>query len=192
MAFYFSHFPTIEYNSSGVSAKVKTNVSVTDITKRFRIAQLLNDRQAFYYDYTVQDGDRPDSIAQKLYGDSRLDWVVLLVNEIHDRYYQFPLTSAEFDEFMISQYGSVGQAQNTVHHYEQIIQAQQTLSDGTIVAERTVNVDLTTYNSLASTDRRSVSVYDQEFKTNESHRNIKLIDRKFIPQLLTAAGRAYS
>src|SRR6056300_842242 len=161
MAFYFSHLPTIEYNSSGVSAKVKTNVSVTDITKRFRIVQLLNDKQAYYYDYTVQDGDRPDSIAQKLYGDSRLDWIVLLVNEIHDRYYEFPLTTSEFDEFIIKQYGSVGEAQNTVHHYEQIIQAQQTLSDGTIVAERRVQVDETTYNSLALDSRRSVSIYDQ-------------------------------
>lgn len=192
MAHYFSYLPTIEYNSGGVSSKVKTNVSVTDITKRFKIVQLLNGREALYYDYDVREGERPDTIAQKMYGDSRLDWVVLLANEIHDRYYEFPLSSNEFEEFIKKQYGSQGTAQNTVHHYEQIIQAQQTLSDGTIVPERRLQVDETTYNSLAATDRRSVSVYDQELRTNESRRQIKLIDPKFIPQLLRLAGRAYS
>jgi len=192
MAYYFSHLPTITYNSGGVSSKVKTNIRVTDITKRFRISQLLNNREVFYYDYSVKDGERPDTIAHKLYGDSRLDWVVLLVNEIHDKYYQFPLSTSEFDEFIAKQYGSLGQAQNTVHHYERIIQAQQTLSDGTVVPERRLQVDETTYNSLSATDRRSVSVYEHEFRSNEKRRNIKLVDPQFIPFILTEAGRLYS
>lgn len=192
MAYYFSHFPTIQYNSSGVSSKVKTNIPVTDITKRFKITQLLNGAEAYYYDYEIQSGDRPDTIAYKLYGSAKLDWIVLLVNEIHDRYYEWALTDDEFVEFINKQYGSVGTAQNTVHHYEQIIQAKQTLSDGTIVQERTVNVDETTYNSLTPTSRRLVSVYDQEQKTNESRRRIKLVDKQFVPRILRLAGRAYS
>ena len=192
MAYYFSHFPTIQYNSGGVSSKIKTNIPVTDITKRFKITQLLNGAEAYYYDYEIQSGDRPDTIAYKLYGSAKLDWIVLLVNEIHDRYYEWALTDDEFVEFINKQYGSVGTAQNTVHHYEQIIQAQQTLSDGTIVQERTVNVDETTYNSLTPTSRRLVSVYDQEQKTNESRRRIKLVDKQFVPRILRLAGRAYS
>jgi hypothetical protein len=192
MAYYFSHLPTIQYNSSGVSSKVKTNVSVTDITKRFRITQLLNNREVVYYDYSVQDHDRPDSIAYKLYGDSRLDWVVLLVNEIHDRYFQFPLNSSEFDAYIAKQYGSIGSAQSTVHHYERIVQARKTLSDGTIRPEMKVIVDQTTYDSLSASDRRSVSVYDQEFRNNEKRRNIKLVSADFIPFILTEAGRLYS
>lgn len=192
MAYYFSHFPTIQYNSSGVSSKVKTNVSVTDITKRFKITQLLNGVEVYYYDYEIQSGDRPDTIAYKLYGSAKLDWIVLLVNEIHDRYFEWALSDDEFVEFINKQYGSVGTAQNTVHHYEQIIQAKQTLSDGTIVQERTVNVDETTYNSLTPSSRRLVSTYDQEEKTNESHRRIKLVDKQFVPRILRLAGRAYS
>ena len=192
MAYYFSHLPTIQYNSGGVSSKVKTNIPVTDITKRFKITQLLNGAEAYYYDYEIQSGDRPDTIAYKLYGSAKLDWIVLIVNEIHDRYFEWALTDAEFVEFIIKQYGSVGNAQSTVHHYEQIIQAKQTLSDGTIVQERTVNVDETTYNSLTPTSRRLVSTYDQEQKTNESHRRIKLVDKQFVPRILRLAGRAYS
>lgn len=191
MAYYFSHLPTIQYNSSGISSKVKTNVSVTDITKRFKITQLLNGAEAYYYDFEIRSGDRPDTIAYNLYGSAKLDWIILLVNEIHDRYFEWALSDSEFESFIAGQYGSVGAAKNTVHHYEQIIQAQQTLSDGTIVPERRVNVDETTYNSLTATSRRSVSVYDQEQRTNESRRRIKLIDKQFIPRILREAGRAY-
>ena len=192
MAYYFSHLPTIQYNSGGVSSKVKTNIPVTDITKRFKITQLLNGAEAYYYDYEIQSGDRPDTIAYKLYGSAKLDWIVLLVNEIHDRYFEWALSDDEFVEFINKQYGSVGTAQNTVDHYEQIIQAKQTLSDGTIIQERTVNVDETTYNSLTPSSRRLVSTYDQEEKTNESHRRIKLVDKQFVPRILRLAGRAYS
>ena len=191
MAHYFSYLPTIQYNSSGVSSKVKTTETVTDITKRFRIAQLLNGREAVYYTYNVQDGDRPDIIARKMYGDERLDWIIMLTNELHDRYYEFPLSQSEFEEFIKKQYGSQGAAQNTVHHYEQIVQAQQTLTDGTVIPERRLQVDETTYNSLATTSRRSVSVYEQEERNNEARRQIKILDPNFVNEVLVRARRLY-
>jgi uncharacterized protein (DUF2344 family) len=190
MAHYFSYLPETQYKINGIYC-CRRQETVTDITKRFKIAQLLNGREAFYYDYNVQDGDRPDSIAQKLYGDARLDWVVLLVNEIHDRYYEFPLSQNEFEEYIKVQYGSLSEAQSLVHHYEKIIQAQRTNSDGTITSERTVIVDETTYNSLPIDERRIVTAYQEEERRNESRRSIKLIDPQFIPQLLRLAGRAY-
>ena len=192
MAHYFSHLPTIQYNSSGVSSKVKTNIPVTDITKRFKITQLLNGVEAYYYDYEIQSGDRPDTIAYKLYGSSKLDWIVLLVNEIHDRYFEWALTDSEFQEYIVKQYGSLSEAQSLVHHYEKIIQAKTTNSDGTITPERTVIVDETTYNSLSLSERRIVTSYEEEDKRNEFRRRIKLVDKQFIPRILRLAGRAYN
>jgi len=189
MAHYFSYLPEKKYKIDGLESK--NNQTVTDITKRFRILQLLNSEEAFYYDYQVKEGERPDQIAHKLYGDARLDWVVLLVNEIHDRYYEFPLSQNEFDEFIRKQYGSVSSAQGLTHHFEQITQAQRTLSDGTIVPERRLIVDETTFNSLPLSDRREVTAYEHEERNNEAKRRIKLIDPRFIGQIIRTAGRAY-
>ena len=189
MAHYFSYLPETQYKIDGLDSN--NNQTVTDLTKRFRIAQLLNGREAVYYTYNVQDGDRPDIIARKMYGDERLDWIVMLTNEIHDLYYGFILSSNEFEEYIKKQYGSQGSAQNTVHHYEQIIQAQTTLSDGTVIPERRVTVDETTYNSLTPSNRRSVSVYDQEERNNEARRQIKILDPNFVNEVLIRARRLY-
>lgn len=189
MAHYFSYLPTTNYKIDGLSSS-KTD-RVVDITRRFKIIQLLNSREAVYYSYQIQEGDRPDIVAEKFYGDSRLDWLVLLPNEIHDRYYDWPMSQNEFVDYIRSQYGSVSSAQGTVHHYEQILSAKQVLTDGTIIPERTVRVDETTYNSLSSLSRRSVSVFDHEETINESRREIKLIDPTYATEIVRTARRAY-
>jgi len=189
MAHYFSFLPNTQYRINGLESK--NNQTVTDITKRFRIAQLLNGREAVYYTYNVQEGDRPDIIARKIYGDERLDWIVLLTNELHDRYYDFPLTQSEFEEFIRTQYGSVSNAQALTHHFEQIIQAQKTLGDGTVIPERRVIVDETTFNSLTPTERREVTAYEHEERNNEARRQIKILDPNFVNEILIRARRLY-
>ena len=189
MAHYFSYLPTVNYKIDGLAANRKERV--TDITRRFKIIQLLNSREVFYYDYNVQDGDRPDIVAEKLYDDSRLDWLVLLPNEIHDRYFQWVMSYNEFTAFIRKKYGSVATAQGQVHHYEQIIKSGTVLNDGTIIPERKVIVDETTYNSLGINDRRIVTAYDEEDRRNESHREIKLIDPRYVSDVLRVARREF-
>ena len=190
MAYYFSYLPKVNYKIDGVNAN-KTD-TVVDITRRFKITQLLNNREVIYFDYSVQDGDRPDIIAEKLYDDYRLDWLVLLPNEIHDRYFEWVMSTNEFNSFIIQKYGSVSNAQAQVHHYERIIVAKQTLNDGTIIPERKVIVDETTYNTLSDSSRRIVTAYDEEDNRNESHRNIKLIDPALVTDVVRQARRAYN
>lgn len=190
MAYYFSYLPDVQYKINGIYC-CRRQETVTDITKRFKIVQLLNGAEAFYYDYDLRSGDRPDTVAYKMYGSPKLDWIVLLANEIHDRYFQWALTDSEFEAYIKKQYGSISVAQSTVHHYEQILQAKQTLSDGTFVSERSVIVDETTYNSLTPSSRRLITTFQQEERDNESRRRIKLIDNQFVPKILRLAGRAY-
>lgn len=189
MSYYFSYLPNTQYKIDGLGANQKE--TVTDITRRFKIVQLLNSREAIYYDYNCQDGDRPDIVAEKFYGDSRLDWIVLLPNEIHDRYFQWVMSQRDFEAFVKKKYGSLAQAQAQVHHYEQIISASQVLNDGTVIPERKVIVDETTYNSLGINSRRLVSAYDEEDRRNESHRQIKLIEPGFVSDIVRNARRFY-
>ena len=82
MAYYFKEFPKTRY-----SLKKNNNFELlTNITLRYKLRNSIKKRTAVYYDYVVKDSDRPDIIAEKYYEDSRLDWVIFLVNDIIDPY----------------------------------------------------------------------------------------------------------
>ena len=176
--FYFRPFPTIKYRIP----KNTKSISVTNITKRFAMTSFIRNAKVTFDQYILQDGDRPDTVAYQYYGDQTLDWLVLLANEIHDPYFQWPRTYEQFNSYIKEKYGSVSTAMSTNHHYEQIITPYQLLNEsGTqrIIQEKTLTVDYTTYASLIASERRAVSVYDYEYKINEDNRNIYLLDLSF-------------
>ena len=192
MAHYVQPFPKIDYDIK----KDGKPISLTNLTLRFKVTEVLREQSVIYYDYRVQDGDRPDVIAELYYQDSTLDWLILIINDIVDPQFEFPKSQLDLEKFIKSKYGSISEAQATVHHYEKILNAQSVLSDGTIVPERTVNVDQTTYNSLVGDilegeqgfvrTRREVSAYQYEQDLNDERRNIKILDAVYLPQILSA------
>jgi hypothetical protein len=176
---YFSSFPIQRYYDSK-----KTNYQlITDITLRYKIRDFFQQRTAVYFTYDIKDGEFADIIAAKYYGDSTLDWVIWLVNTIINPSFDWPLSNQSLEQYIIAKYGSVSVAQDTIHHYNKIIN-EQSIVNNTIIPRRTLIVDLTTYNSLAPADREIVYAYDYEVEVNEKKRTIYLIDKKYIPQLL--------
>ncbi len=192
MAHYFKPFPKIDYD---LKKNGKSN-SLTNITLRFKVQEALLSQSVIYYDYRVQEEDRPDIVAELYYQDSTLDWLILIINDIVDPQFEWPKEQYSLDKFIRQKYGSISEAQGTVHHYEKILNAQSTLADGTVVPERTVKIDQTTYNSLAGDTlqgetgfvkvRREVSAYQYEQDLNDERRNIKLLDQVYVPQVLSA------
>ena len=198
MAHYFKPFPKIDYD---LKKNGKSN-SLTNITLRFKVQEALLSQSVIYYDYQVQEEDRPDIVAELYYQDSTLDWLILIVNDIIDPQFEWPKEQYSLDKFIRQKYGSISEAQGTVHHYEKILNAQSTLADGTIVPERTVKIDQTTYNSLAGDTlqgetgfvkiRREVSAYQYEQDLNDERRNIKLLDEVYLPQILSAVRGVFA
>jgi hypothetical protein len=93
---------------------------------------------------------KPQSLLQiRYYDDSTLDWIIYIVNDIIDPQYDLPMDYQQFIAYVKSKYGSTESALNTTHHYEHIIQTQSVLFDGTIVPEKVIVVDETTYNTLS-------------------------------------------
>lgn len=179
MAFYFRPHPTISYRIPGT----KRSVAATDITRRFSLANFVRNSNVNFEEYYVQDGERPDTVAYDYYDDASLDWLVLLANEIHDPYYEWPLSYEQFNSYLAQKYGNVNTAYQTVHHYERILQEQKLIIDNgiqRILPEKTVEVDYTTYLTLTATQRRSVSVFDYENKLNEDRKQIYLIDLNYL------------
>ena len=180
MAFYFRAFPNITYRIPGQ----KKSVPVTDITRRFIISDFFTKARVTFDEYYVQDTERPDTVAYDYYGDQKMDWLILLTNEIHDPYFQWSMSYEQFNAYIKQKYGSVEYTQRTVHHYEKIIQKQRSFVDEglnqRIFPEKTLNVDYTTYLTLVATDRRAVTIYDYESDINDSNRQIYLLDLNYL------------
>lgn len=175
MSEYFTYFPTIEHDLTNVGQKV----TLTNVLRRFIVRNDLQERADIFYKYNVQEGDRPDIIAEKYYGDADLAWLVLHFNDIKDPIFEFPLFGRNFDNYIKGKYGSVPSARAEVHEYRRILQEKEVKFDGTIIPERYVVVDLTTYNTLNPTARRTIYKYDWEEELNEKKREIKILDKRY-------------
>ena len=158
---YFERFPLIPYDSVGngdfkyvtnllkrigVRAKVKTNISVFDT-------------------YDVKEGETPEMIADKLYDDPELHWVVLLMNDISDRYHQWPLNHNQFIAHINDKYSDI----DAVHHYE----IEQTSGDTTLKIN--IGTDNTEHSGATA-----ITNYEYEVAQEDKKRKIRLLDPEYI------------
>ena len=183
MSEFFQHYPQINYDISGLKpAKTK---SAINIMVRSKIKSMVLDNIVAYFPYTIPEAERPDVTAYKEYGDVKYTWLIFLINDIHDPIYQWPLNAREFGAYIKNKYGTLSYAQSTVHHYERTIRERvEATSTSEPFSKATIEVDLTTYNTLAVGSRRIVYYYDWEVERNEDKRNIKLIDKNYVSDIL--------
>lgn len=177
MSKYFRFFPTVQHDLTNVGQKVL----LRNILRRFTIESSVKNNIGVYNDYTIQAGDRPDTISAKYYGDSGYAWLILLFNERHDVVFDWPLFNYDFDQYIKAKYGSIPAAQAEVHEYRKILTTRQTKYDGTVIPERYIVVDETTYNSLSEFQRQSISKWDWELEEQEKKRKIKILHKKYLP-----------
>ena len=158
---YFDNFPTIPYDSelTGQFKDVKNLLRRVGIRAKVRANTLLFDT------YDVRNGETPESIAFKLYDDAELHWVIMLVNNITDRYHDWPMTEAQFLQFIKDKYTDV----NGVHHYE----ITQTSGDTSIKID--VGTDNTNYS-----DATLITNYEYEQKQQDAKRKIRLLDPSYM------------
>lgn len=179
MSKYFRFFPDVKHDLTFEGK----SVLLTNILKRFKFHESLKKTIGVFYEYDIQDGERPDTIAAKYYGDPGYGWVVLLFNDKYDPIFDWPLFGYDFDQYIKGKYGSLSEAQAQVHEYRQILNQKETQVDGTIKQEKYIVVDQTTYNSLNGAYRKLVNKYEWEIEENERKRKIKILDKKYLPQI---------
>ena len=163
---YFENFPLIPYDSVG-DGQFKL---VTNLLKRVAIRSKVKGNVALYDTYDVKEGESPEIIAHKLYADSELHWVVLLVNNITDRYHQWPKNQNQYLAYINDKYSDV----DATHHYE----ISQTSGDTTI------KIDIGTDN----TDYPTASIItNAEFEEDlqDKKRKIRLLDPAYIDDFVT-------
>ena len=203
MATFFNYYPKTFYTSNNDTTGLE---SVTNLITRFKFEEGIKQNSAAFYKYNIQDGDTPEIIADKYYGDVEKHWIVLLFNDIVDPQWDWPLDSREIINYIDKKYTANGSANTTVqtgiawamsvNNVQAYIKIITTTSfDGTQKIEK-LQVDQNTYANIAATTTtyttqagESVTIaitkekqtyYDYEIDLNESKREIKLLKSDFV------------
>tara|TARA_Y100001951_G_scaffold85051_1_gene74750 strand:- start:428 stop:955 length:528 start_codon:yes stop_codon:yes gene_type:complete len=158
---YFGHFPLIPYDSVG-DGEFKL---VTNLLKRVAVRSKVKTNVSVFDTYDVKSGETPEEIADKLYNDPELHWVVLIMNDITDRYHQWPLNENQFLAHINDKYSNV----DATHHYE----ISQTSGDTTI------KIDIGTDNTDHS-GATAITNYEYEVSQQNEIRKIRLLDPSYI------------
>ena len=169
---YFDTFPKILYDSKG-NGQVKI---VTNLLKRVAIRTKVKNNTSLFDTYTVQKGDTPESIADKLYDDPELHWDVLMVNDIPDRYHQWQMYEQQFNTYVNEKYDNP----DAVHHYE----ISQSSGDTSTKIEVYNNSALYTGDTDFYSDASIIT--NREYEEREQHKKaqIRLLDPSFIDQFV--------
>jgi hypothetical protein len=99
---YFSYFPSISYT---MDKNDLTKVQIVkDVTVRAKISDYFKNAAITSLPYEIQDGERPETLAHRIYDRSDLHWLVLMFNEVHDPTFEWPLSSAELESYISEKY----------------------------------------------------------------------------------------
>ena len=148
MSNYFRQVPDLEYVSRSKDAIIGEYSKVKNLFKRGKLREDIFQNLSFFTKYNIKGSDRPDNVAFKIYGDSDLDCVVLICNNILNVQSEWPMTQEVFDEYVLDKYGDYDTLYNGVHHYE-TLEVKNSL--GVVVLPAGLQVDsdytLTFYDS---------------------------------------------
>ncbi len=155
---------TIEKN--GTYSDIRT---CTNIMRSVRFREILKSNGLHFYPYIIHDDDRPDIIAHKYYGSSDYAWVVLLVNNILDPFYDWPLTYPDFVAYMQKKYGSLEYPHQNIKYY---------------LNANGYQIDFETWDELPVAERDQRTIFEWEEETNEAKRQIQLLDKVYLSKVL--------
>ena len=157
---YFNDFPQIKYDCTGNG----TFTTIQDIMTRIKVRDYIKENTSLFSKYDVADGETPEMIAFKLYGDVSFHWVVLLFNQIINTYYDWPLSVHNFQRFVTNKYADP----NGIHHY------QVSQSSGGDWVKIKVESDVT--GAVAVTN------IEYEATLQDKKRQIRILQPKFLGQ----------
>lgn len=197
MSKFFDKFPTIVYDVHNLGYGYRQ--LYTNILFRLKVINQVKNNSTAYYEYQIEDKDTIDILAENVYGDSELHWIIAYANDYTDPVFDWPKTTEIFNRYIESKYGSQANAVNQIHHYTMTI--ARTDLDTQTKDETVINIDATLFANTASyarevrtlesgksieeiTTTAAVTAFDWEVTENEAKRSIKIILPNYTGQIL--------
>ena len=205
---YFRELPDIAYQSPLLHKNSSRDfLLIKNIFRRTKLYDFLESNVTLLNNFTIGDGDRPDTIAEELYGDATLDYIVVLVAGITNITNEWPLQDYQVYDYALEKYGSETEM-NAIRYHEtlEIIDDQNRqivppnlIVDADFKIDGTVNKfpSSTRYTLKALTGNRQLDDKDEftvatdniaravtnleyEYTENEKKREINVLNRGYI------------
>jgi len=205
---YFRELPNIGYQSPLLHKNSSRDfLLIKNIFRRTKLYDFLESNVTLLNTFTIGDGDRPDTIAEELYGDATLDYIVVLVAGITNITNEWPLQDYQVYDYALEKYGSETEM-NAIRYYEtlEIIDDQNRqivppnlIVDADFKIDGTVNKfpSSTRYTLKALTGNRQLDDKDEftvatdniaravtnleyEYTENEKKREIDVLNRAYL------------
>ena len=189
MSQYFRKLPNLNYPSLLKTRESNTDfVQTKNLFRRVKVREDLFANFMQFDKYKIVGDERPDNVAQKVYDNDDLDWVILLSNNIVDLNNEWPLTQFQLNEFLNEKY--TPQELVSIHHYETLElrdSRNQLILPAGIVVDEDFNLEYLSGGQVKSTNSlvdgrpvKAVTFYDYENDLNDKKRNINVLK----PELL--------
>ena len=182
---YFRELPNIFYQSQSKDRNSSNDyVLVKNLFRRTKLRDDLQSAVTIFDKYQVGHGERPDTIAEQLYGDSGLDWVVMMTANIINVRDQWPLSDSELYKYAENKYGT---KLNDVRFHET---TEVKDSSGRLILPKGKIVDSGFTIPKPGTDTAtlnpviSVSNYDYEVRENDKKRQIFVLKPEYLGMFL--------
>ena len=170
---YFSRFPMMIYDVKG-----NDNYKLLpDILRRVKIRAGIKAGQFIFDSYDVMNGEKPEDIAFKWFGDAQLHWIILMTNNVTDRFYQWPMTQPQFEAFLADKYGAGNE--DSAHHYEVTQDSGRTSGQGPNDYSHKVEVNSDTDNATTITNR------EYEERQQDKYRSIRLLNQRYVNDFIS-------
>jgi hypothetical protein len=187
---YFKELPNLQYLSRLPDSDSNENyITVKNIFKRAAIRNdIINVITAFVY-YEILDNERPEQIANKVYNNSELDWVILHTNNITNIRQQWPLSNYDLYNYMLEKYGSDENISNIHHHettevldnYNRVVIPAGLKVDSNF----TITYSKTDYSRVTLNPTKQVTNYEYETSLNEDKRKIRVLKPDYLSVMIS-------
>ena len=198
---YFEELPEISYISRlANSNRNEDRILVKNLFKRAKLRTDVESIITSFNYYQIEENERPDTLAKKIYDNEELDWVILITNNITNIRDQWPLSNNDLNSYMLDKYGSQENIAQ-VHHYEtkeERDSSNRLIMKGGLVVDKEFQFEYHTPVGVASTGNIynvelvppekgviAVSNYEYENRKNDEKRKIKILKREFVPVVIT-------
>lgn len=184
---YFRELPNIQYqNFLEDSNSSQDYILMKNIFLRGKLREDLRVNLVNFDRYTIGDGERPDQIAEKLYGNVTYDWIVIVSAGITNVQDEFPLSSQQLYEYVTEKYGVEGASD--VRYYETVEvkdKLKRLILPAGVAVDQNFQIPNPDDPALGFlTPVRSVSNWDYETEKNDAKREINVLKRSYLNQFV--------
>ena len=184
---YFDNFPKVSLLSFSDNRSSSSDyVESTNLFKRGKIRDDIFQSAVAFGKFSIRGDQRPDNVAQILYGDPELDWVILISNNILNMRDEWPMSESDFSRYLRNNY-SIEQL-NEPHHYETV---ERRDPEGRLLQQAGLIVDADaefhwSYDGFnyKDTGTQSVSYLEYETRKNNAKRTISVLRPEYIEMII--------